>query len=155
MTPPVRRSKSTQLPAVTRAVRKTRLWFAAARPIDTMDSLQRLYPTRGEVMAAYGDDPEFSILRVTRAEATAIMDNHNAAVRAYLSNRVCSYCGSRCECSPCDDCMNQLIEAETARWWEEHCQRLDALPPYPAWVEAVGQLVQNWYERRAGVIAMS
>lgn len=155
MTPPVRRSKSTQLPAVTRAVRKTRLWFAAARPIDTMDSLQRLYRTRAEVMAAYGDDPEFSILRVTRAEARNIMVNHNAAVLASRSGEECQSCGAPCECSPCDDCMAQLYEDELTRQWEEHCQRLDALPPYAAWVETLGQRVRSWYERQAAVITIS
>lgn len=141
-----------QLPPVSRAIRNTRLWFAAARPLDTMDNLSRLFRTRAEVLDAYGDDPEFSLLHVTKAQAKALMRRHNAAVQAYRDRQVCGSCGAPCEYSPCDECMDRLIENEMVRQWEEHCQRVEALPPYAEWVEALAALIRSWYEQEAGVI---
>ena len=143
------------LPPVTRAIQNTRLWFAAARPLDTKDSLHRLFRTRQELMTAYGNEPEFSILHVTRAQAKAIMQKHNAAVDAYVNRGLCQRCHAPSAHNPCDDCMDQMYEDAAARQWEEYCQRLDALPPYAKWVDLLALRVRYWSEQKAGVIALS
>lgn len=69
---------------VQRALRQVaRVWWAAAMPVDTLDSPRRVFATYAEAFAAYGDDCEFEIWHVRRERLPHLIARHNARVRAH------------------------------------------------------------------------